>query len=285
MYNGEQLKAFWKHWNLTPDDDRELGRFRVRVLAVMRNTWERHIAPSERARTRFALISGTPFLDFESGDFDCTEIDEVLGRDSTLIQVLEQIQFVLWTIESEKPRSLTEVSEWLNEAFDASPGISVHLVNHNGKATLCPMGVRLLDEAVIEGNLVWLEKYPDAAKPFETALRLYSRKDPSNFRNLLDSLRLSVEQVLRAVLNNRKSLEHQKEEFLRWLSVHDAHSQIGKIYHHLLFVEFAQYHNDAVKHNEDKYTAAEVEFMLYLTGTLLRFIQRVDETSPSTNAE
>jgi hypothetical protein len=39
-----------------------------------------------------------------------------------------------------------------------------------------------------------------------------------------------------------------------------------------------------VKHNEDKYTTAEIEFMLYLTGTVLRFIQRVSETTPTTKS-
>jgi hypothetical protein len=160
----------------------------------------------------------------------------------------------------------------------------VRLVSRKGTAILLPMGARLLDEAAIDDNLAWLEQYPDAAKAFQEALRLYSRKDPNNFRNLLDNLRVSVEQILKAVLKNRKTLENQKDEFLRWLSAHDAHSQIGNIYHDLLFGRFAQYQNDAVKHNEDKYTTAEIEFMLYLTGTLLRFIQRVSETTPTTKS-
>ena len=90
---------------------------------------------------------------------------------------------------------------------------------------------------------------------------------------------MSVEQILKVVLNNQRSLENQKEEFLRWLSARDAHSQIRNMYHDLLFGKFAQYQNDAVKHNEDNYTPAEVEFMIYLTGTLLRFIQRAGETT------
>ena len=81
--------------------------------------------------------------------------------------------------------------------------------------------------------------------------------------------------MLRAVLNNEKSLENQKEEFLRWLKSHDAHNHIGGMYHDLLFKWFTLYQNDAVKHKEDQYTPAEVEFVLYLTGTFLRFIQQL----------
>jgi hypothetical protein len=165
----------------------------------------------------------------------------------------------------------------LKIAIDASPEIAVRIVLQNQSATLYPMGARLLDEAVIEDTLAWLDQYPEAAKGFGVALKLYSRKDPAQYRNLLDNLRISMEQMLRAVLNNTRSIENQKDEFLKWLKAHDAHSQIANIYHDLLFGKFTQYQNDAVKHNEDKYTLAEVEFVLYLTGTLLRFIQRANE--------
>jgi hypothetical protein len=94
---------------------------------------------------------------------------------------------------------------------------------------------------------------------------------------MLDNLRFSVEQMLQVVLGNQKSLENQKEEFLRWLAAHDAHSHIVGMYNELLFNRFAKYQNQAVKHEEDQYTPAEIEFVLYATGTFLRFIQRVSE--------
>jgi hypothetical protein len=284
MYSGEQLKAFRKHWNQTPDDDQELDRFRVRMQEAMSITWEGYIAPSDQMRETYALISGTPHLTWDQRAYFYSEVYKTLRGQPTLYQIIEQIQFVLRTVQTGRVEYLPQICARLNSAIDASPGIPVRLVSRNGTAILYPMGARLLDEAAIEDNLAWLEKYPDAARPFQAALRLYSRKDPSNFRNLLDNLRVSVEQVLKAVLNNQRSLENQKEEFLRWLSAHDAHSQIRNMYHDLLFGKFAQYQNDAVKHNEDKYTVAEVEFMIYLTGTLLRFIQRAAETSAQTGS-
>jgi hypothetical protein len=126
-----------------------------------------------------------------------------------------------------------------------------------------------------------LSKYPEVLKPFESALKLYMAKDPNQYRNMLDNLRFALEQMLRSVLSNQKSLENQKEEFLRWLNQHDVHGRIGNMYHTLLFVGFADYQNDAVKHREDAYTPAEVEFVLYMTGTFLRLIQRVVEQTDS----
>lgn len=277
MYSGEQLKAFRKHWNHTPNDSKELHRFRTRVQEVLRNAWERFIEPSDGMRRKFALLSGTPYLPWDQKKYVYSDLYETLRGAATLHETIEAVQFVLWTLQGDEPERLTDLCRSLDAAFDASPGIQVRLVHQNGKATLYPMGAQLLDEAVIDDNLAWLEDYPDSARPFQAALKIYSRKDPSQYRNLLDNLRLSVEQMLRAILKNGKSLENQKQEFLSWLTSSDAHSQIGNIYHDLLFGKFALYQNDAVKHNEDKYTVAEVEFVLYLTGTLLRFMQRASE--------
>lgn len=277
MYSGEQLRAFRKHWNHTPNDSKELSRFRTRVQEVLQDAWAASFQVSDQIRKKFALVSGTPYLPYDKREYAYTDLYETLRGDSTLYETIEAIQFVLWTLQGDRPERLTEVCERLNGVFDASPGIPVRLVYQSGKATLYPLGAQLLDEAVIDDNLAWLESYPEAAKPFQSALKIYSLKDPSQYRNLLDSLRLSVEQMLRAILKNGKSLENQKQEFLSWLKASDAHSQIGNIYHDLLFGKFAPYQNDAVKHNEDKYTVAEVEFMLYLTGTLLRFMQRASE--------
>ena len=282
MYSGEQLKAFRKQWNHTSNDAKELDRFRTRVQEVLRSAWAGSIQLSDQMREKFALVSGTPYLPYDRREYAFTELYETLKDDSTFYETIEAIQFVLWTLQGDRPKALTEVCKWLNGAFDASPGIPVRIVHQNGKATLYPMGAQLLDEAVIDDNLAWLENYPEAAKPFQAALKIYSLKDLSQYRNLLDSLRFSVEQMLRAILKNGKSLENQKQEFLSWLKACDAHSQISNIYHDILFGKFALYQNDAVKHNEDKYTVAEVEFMLYLTGTLLRFIQRASEQQSST---
>jgi hypothetical protein len=160
----------------------------------------------------------------------------------------------------------------------------IRLVRHGGTATLYPTGVRLLDEATVDSNLIWLSRYPDVLKPFETALKLYVAKDPNQYRNMLDNLRFALEQMLRVVLNNQRSLENQKDEFLRWLKKHDVHVQIGNMYHDLLFGGFAAYQNDAVKHQEDKYTPAEIEFVLYATGTFLRLIQRLIEQETALKA-
>ncbi len=88
------------------------------------------------------------------------------------------------------------------------------------------------------------------------------------------SLRFALEQLLKEVLGNKKSLETQKkDEVLAWLGQRGIHKQVVNLYHQLVFGEYRLYQNDAVKHGE-AFSEKEIEFMIYLTGTFMRlFLQ------------
>jgi dsDNA-binding SOS-regulon protein len=127
----------------------------------------------------------------------------------------------------------------------------------------------MLDDALIADNLEWLAQPPSALKNFREALSIFLSKDANKYRDLLDNLRFAVEQLLRDVLGNQKSLENQKDLLLPWMKKNGLQPQVINMYHDLLFKHFAIYQNDAVKHGE-KYSLKEVEFMIYLTGTFMR---------------
>lgn len=247
------------------------------MLEVAEDIWRGYFANEryEDRRKSYAIVSGTPRSDYMH--FSLSGLYKSLNEAKTVFEVAMATQYLLWTIETEADYGLAECCRKLQAAFELSPTIMIRLVLSGKKATLYPTGARILDEALVESNLIWLARYPQALKPFEDALKIYIAKDPNQYRSMLDNLRFSVEQMLQVVLGNQKSLENQKEEFLRWLAAHDAHSHIVGMYNELLFNRFAKYQNQAVKHEEDQYTPAEIEFVLYATGTFLRFIQRVSE--------
>jgi hypothetical protein len=110
--------------------------------------------------------------------------------------------YLLWTMEGSPHGRFDHCCSELQRAIDLSPTIMVRLVRHGTTATLYPTGVRLLDEAVVETNLIWLARYPEVLKPFREALKLYMTKDPAQYRNMLDNLRFAVEQMLRVALKN-----------------------------------------------------------------------------------
>ena len=86
----------------------------------------------------------------------------------------------------------------------------------------------------------------------------------------LDNLRFALEQLLKKILSNQKSLENQKSPLGSWLKEKGLHSQVINSYQTLL-KEYQNYQNDAVKHNEN-YSFDEVEFMIYLTGNFMRLL-------------
>jgi hypothetical protein len=247
------------------------------MTEVARQLWEDYFKRPdyESRRERFAVISGTPWAThpyFQQGG-----LYGLLTEAKNVFEVAQALQYLLWTLEKESQSGFDHCCRQVQAAIEISPGIMIRLVRHGTTATLYPSGARMLDEAVVESNLAWLTGYPTVLNPFIEALKLYGAKDPKQYRSMLDNLRFALEQMVRVVLDNQKSLENQKDEFLRWLKSHDVHAQIRGMYHDLLFGGFAGYQNDAVKHREDQYTLAEVEFVLYATGTFLRLIQRLIE--------
>ena len=280
MKDKERITTFWQRWNHEPSEKESLSRFRARVIEVARDTWDNSVRYSPSLIKEFAFYSGTTYIHRNNNTYELSALAEHLEEAGTIYEIVEAIQFLLWTLASKwgQEKYLKECCDRLNKVLDVTPNIPVQLFFDGKEAVLYPTGAELLDEAVVESNLIWLVDYPTVLKPFEEALKIYQSKDVSQHRNMLDNLRFAIEQMLRAVLNNQKSLENQKEALLPWLAAQGAHSQIVTMYS-VLLAHFALYQNEAVKHKEDTYTPAEIEFVLYLTGTFLRFIQRVAQSS------
>jgi hypothetical protein len=190
------------------------------------------------------------------------------------------VQFVIWAVSDTHLKLLDPLIASLNYAFALSPRIALHIVRTADSAAVYPGGAKLLDEKLIDGSLAWLEHHPSALKAFHGALAIHVSKEADRYRNLLDNLRFAVEQLLRDVLGNQKSLENQKDELLSLLRSKGLHTHVVNMYHSVLFGGFAMYQNDAVKHGE-KYAPQEIEFMIYLTGTFMRLLIEVSREKAS----
>ena len=153
-------------------------------------------------------------------------------------------------------------------------GIGIKVARRGNSVIVYPEGAKLLDEAAVNDVLAWLEDYPKVAKQFEQALTIYMSGEEKKYRNLLDNLRLSLELLLKEILKNKKSLENQKQEILKWLDGKNIHKQVINLYEKLIFGAYSKYQNEAVKHNED-YSENEIEFMIYLTGTFMRLVLKL----------
>jgi DNA-binding MarR family transcriptional regulator len=187
---------------------------------------------------------------------------------------------LFWLLERHGySQKIRDLADRLRLNVKLTPSVEFQIARNKEKVILYPPGAQLLDEATVNEPLMWLENYPTAAEPFERALKLYLEGDSSGNRNLLDNLRFAIEQLLREVLENTKSLEQQKRPLLTWLgSEHRVHQQVVNMYEKLLFGDYTRYQNDAVKHSEGC-SEEEIEFMIYLTGTFMRLIIKLSESN------
>ena len=116
-----------------------------------------------------------------------------------------------------------------------------------------------------------LSKYPSALKVYEESLSKY--KEGKYVRNILDDMRLSLELLLKSVLNNEKSLENQKSDLGSLLKQKGISNEIRNTF--MTIVDYySKYQNDNVKHN-DLVNELEIEYIIEQTSVLIRFLIKV----------
>jgi hypothetical protein len=173
----------------------------------------------------------------------------------------------------------SQIARAVGEAVAMSPGAPFEVSLTDKGAILYRAGAALLDQQVVDIALQWLSEFPDALSHFEKALRTYLRDGAAKRRNVLDDLRLALEQLLRKVLGNDKSLENQKEALGTWLKDRGLHPTVVAMYHTLIFGQYAPYQNDAVKHDDASHPE-EVEFLIYLTANFMRLLLQTKRAAP-----
>ena len=117
----------------------------------------------------------------------------------------------------------------------------------------------------------WLSEFPSARKIYDEALQKHSNGVFT--RNALDDLRLSLEELLRQLLNNDKSLENQISLIGSYIK-----ERIGSVELANMFVKlidyYSKYQNTYVKH-DDAVPTAEVDFILEITSSFMKHLIRI----------
>lgn len=238
----EKLSAHIKRWNIEIDEKAAFGNLKNRVSQQL----DRHITSWSTSFWAVFPRGVNYLLGYEAFN-DNRYSDEkknflALIRSSQSVKELAhyfQVSFIVienWRElkEDYNIQDLDHIDHQLfgifSTALKFTPQIEVEIVRANGVVTLYPKGVKLLDEAVVNQNLLWLESHPSILKRFEQALAHYMSGDKNKYRNLLDDLRVALEQLLKDVLKNEKPLEKQKTELLPWLKTRGIHKQVINMY-------------------------------------------------------
>lgn len=294
----------YKRWNIEFDQEEQLTQLKNRVLVdtyeltedfLVRNDIEKAFAyllgeevtiePYCLVEYRDPLLPPPPLLPranqpqtIKQRTFASTCVYKAIKEASNLNRLAMVLQSLFLVLEEYEHPHLIQLAKKVQSASRLTPGVGFQVAVREKSVILYPPGAELLDEGTVNEPLTWLEAYPHVATHFEQALRFYMAGDTRKYRNLLDNLRFALEQLLKEVLKNDKSLENQKPLLRPWFEQRGIHTQIISMYESLLFSNYALYQNNAVKHNED-FTVDEIEFIIYLTGNFMRFLLRLTENT------
>lgn len=276
----KKIKNFYKRWNISLDEEDKFEKFKNRVLNVIAEDLGYKISnDSELAKEYLHLIGekipSKSTLDNESEesgfDVEDTFIYKSFLNENDFIEFIFKIQVFFWckylTI-TQKQKLAENIKKAIKISF-----IPVELKKIKKEYLFYPAGAKLLDDKVVNEVLDWLEDYPDIQRHFSLSLKQYMKKDPP--RNILDNLRFALEQLLKVLLGNKKPLEKQKSYLLEFLKTKGINQEIINMYNTLIS-QYVHYQNKNVKHNE-KLSEKEIEFIIYLTGTFIRFLLQIKE--------
>lgn len=127
---------------------------------------------------------------------------------------------------------------------------------------------KISDEEFIQDTKHWLQDYPKASEIYNRAIIQF---ESQNFnRHILDDMRLSLELLLKDILNNNKSLENQKDELGKKLENNNISVYIRNMFIHILNM-YCKYNNENVKHFEN-ITIIETKYLIEQTSIFMKFI-------------
>ena len=114
----------------------------------------------------------------------------------------------------------------------------------------------------------WLEKYQKSFKVYNEALDKYGKGVFQ--RNVLDDMRLSLELLLKDLLNNDASLENQWKILGKRLKDENVSKEISNVFEKILSY-YGDYQNQYIKHN-DNVKENEIELIISQTNTIMQFL-------------
>lgn len=148
--------------------------------------------------------------------------------------------------------------------------IPYELVEEENDYFIFPKGAEELDNALVSDILIWLEEYPLSHKAFVKAIKEYSKLTDDNISTVADLFRKALETFFKEFFDSSKSLENLKSEYGNYMKSKDIPNELRSNFETLL-QSYKSFNNGYAKHN-DKSSKDTLEYIMYQTGSLIRFI-------------
>ncbi|MDR6845589.1 hypothetical protein [Flavobacterium granuli] len=122
---------------------------------------------------------------------------------------------------------------------------------------------------LISETFYWMENFPKAKSRFVIAVEYYNSN--GDLRDSVDNLRLSLEMLLKELLQNEKSLENQISNISNYQESLGIGKEIRNTFQKTLEY-YNKFQNENVKHNDGINNVHEVEFIFGLTMIFIRML-------------
>ncbi|MGV1104079.1 hypothetical protein, partial [Clostridium perfringens] len=153
----------------------------------------------------------------------------------------------------------------------------VFIKKEENKFLIYPVGEKVLDEGAVNKSIECLEKYKTAYEIFIDSLEKYSNSENTGVENvhIINSLRTSLENYFKEKFKtDTRSIENIATKVVGpYLAEKNIDVNIRTMYINLA-KSIEKFNNDNIKHTANlKISKEEVELFIYLTGTLVRFLE------------
>lgn len=272
----ERMGKFNKRWSSVSHDSYEesFKKFKTRILNIFKDI-DRHV--TKKSISLFCQYLGIREIwnsdPLGYGSWSANIISRLTGENDEiefyrLIEIIFSLDITSSMGYGREPTFSKEMLvEYVTQAIDFS-SVNVAIAFRNDEVMLFRKGEEMLDEQLVNQVISFLNT--ESNEHFESALKFYQAKNPIKSA---ESLRRSLEEFLRYKLNNTLGLNVSITEMQKRLKVDGRDAQIRNI----IFSTFSYldtYFNENSKHHDGDIDDVENEFLIYETGTLLRYINR-----------
>ena len=270
-----RIENFYKRWDIQLSDAERWKNFRNRVLNSYTLTIGRNIKNYSGCEDEFFDLIGIHKRRIDNMILDICSWDNGFKDSATYNYFVDAIDIknfilgleVIFWMETLDKDDKTIFFKYLKDNI-ITTGVPLEVKQTKTDVLFYPAGAKLLDEKLVNDNLDWLTGYPKSYESFRGALQEFGTIGKE--RDVVDKLRLSLELLIRDILQNKKSLENQEKEIGNYLKTKNISVEISNMFWRILDY-YNKYQNNKAKH-ENNTPSDEVEFILYLTGTFMRFL-------------
>jgi len=281
-----KIENFYKRWNIEYDENKRFIDFKNRTLSTIDEILGEFFLSDINLERIFLKLIAKHFpqskievfrniskvLEVTSvKEFRNSPVYKIISEESNFTEFIKCLQTLFWLDLS------SEVKKELYFGFKEDIKFSLLDIQikkiKEDNIIFYPKGAKLLDEKSVNDVLDWLISYPKVQKSLKSALEKYQNKIYQ--RNLIDDLRVSLELLFKEILNNNKNLENQEKNLSEYLEKKNVPKELKNMFWKLIDY-YTKYQNNYAKHG-DKVDSLEIEFMIYLTGTFIRFLMILED--------